>query len=62
MYEMHRGTVARAVLLTLHPLAAWLYTILIYVELMCNNCANGGLGSNCLWSEKEQRFTGLDGK
>ena len=29
---------------------------------MCNNCANGGLGSNCPWSEATQRFTGLDGK
>lgn len=27
---------------------------------MCNNCANRGLGSNCLWSDKEQRFHGED--
>ena len=29
------------------------------VEPMCNNCANGGLGSNCLWDEEKQEFHGI---
>merc|ERR1711935_170099 len=30
------------------------------VESMCNNCANKGLGSNCIWDEKKKQFHGLE--
>jgi len=30
------------------------------VKPMCNNCANEGLGSNCLWNSETKTFHGLD--
>ena len=29
------------------------------VRPACNNCANAGLGANCLWDEEAQVFHGL---
>eukprot|EP00035_Acanthoeca_spectabilis_P008331 m.152158 g.152158 ORF g.152158 m.152158 type:complete len:150 (+) comp14314_c0_seq1:61-510(+) len=30
------------------------------IEPICNNCAIAGLGSNCIWDEKAQKFRGLN--
>jgi hypothetical protein len=29
------------------------------VAPICNNCANAGLGSNCIWDETANTFIGL---
>jgi hypothetical protein len=29
------------------------------VQPMCNNCANAGLGSNCIWDERKAVFQGM---